>query len=83
MSDPRPPASTEAELESLRRENARLRERASAAERLLQRVETELREIKQSGALRIGRLISRLLPGGLKRRLYDPFRRPEPSAALS
>ena len=83
MSDPRPPASTEAELESLRRENARLRERASAAERLLQRVETELREIKQSGALRIGRLISRLLPGGLKRRLYDPFRRPEPSAALT
>ena len=67
--------------DALRRENARLRERASEAEHRLQRLETELREIKQSGALRIGRFISRLLPGGLKHRLYDPFRRAEPLAA--
>jgi GT2 family glycosyltransferase len=79
--DPQP---GESELDALRRENARLRDRASGAERRLQRVETELREIKQSGALRIGRFISRLLPGGLKHRLYDPFRRAEsPSAAAT
>lgn len=66
------------EAEALRRENARLRERTFEAERRLQRLEVELREIKQSGALRIGRLVSRLLPSGLKHRLYDPFRRAEP-----
>ena len=78
MADPRTPESPEDVLAALRSENARLRERASEAERRLQGVETELREIKQSGALRIGRLISRLLPGGLKHRLYDRFRRAEP-----
>lgn len=66
------------EAEGLRQENARLRERAFAAEQRANHLEVELREIKQSGALRIGRLISRLLPGGLKHRLYDRFRRPEP-----
>ena len=69
------------EADAIRRENARLRERASEAERRLQRVEIELREIKQSGALRIGRFLSRLLPGRLKHRLYDPFRRAEPLAS--
>jgi GT2 family glycosyltransferase len=78
VADPRTPESPEDLLAALRSENARLRERASEAERRLERVETELREIKQSGALRIGRLISRLLPGWLKHRLYDRFRRPEP-----
>ena len=78
MADPRTPELPEDVLAALRSENARLRERASEAERRLRRVETELREIKQSGALRIGRLISGLLPGGLKHRLYDRFRRPEP-----
>lgn len=69
-------------LDALRRENSRLRQQLFETEYRFQRLERELREVKQSGALRVGRLVSRVLPRGLKQLLYRPFRRSEPSEVL-